>query len=45
VMRSEEPRLPPGYWLDRGDPDIWSLRRSEGWIVPTSVPKEPPGRP
>jgi hypothetical protein len=33
VMRSEEPRLPPGYWLDRGDPDIWSLRRSEGWIV------------
>jgi hypothetical protein len=33
VIRSEEPRLPPGYWLDRSDPDIWSLRRSEGWIV------------
>jgi hypothetical protein len=33
VMGSEESRLPPGYWLDRSDPDIWSLRRSEGWIV------------
>jgi hypothetical protein len=33
VMGAEEPRLPPGCWLDRSDPDIWSLRRSERWIV------------
>jgi hypothetical protein len=32
-MRSEEPRLPPGYRLDRSDPDVWALRRSEGWVV------------
>jgi hypothetical protein len=32
-MRSEEPRLPPGYRLDRSDPDVWTLRRSEGWVV------------
>jgi hypothetical protein len=32
-MRSEEPRLPPGYWLDRSDPDLWTLRRSEDWVV------------
>jgi hypothetical protein len=30
---SEEPRLPPGYWLDISDPDVWTLRRSEGWVV------------
>jgi hypothetical protein len=33
-MGSEgEPRLPPGYRLDRSDPDVWALRRSEGWVV------------
>jgi hypothetical protein len=29
----QEPRLPRGYWLDRSDPDVWSLRRPEGWVV------------
>ena len=29
----EEPRLPPGYKLDRSDPDLWTLRRPEGWAV------------
>jgi hypothetical protein len=33
MMRSEEPRLPPGYLLDRSDPDVWALRRPEGWVV------------
>jgi hypothetical protein len=28
-----EPRLPPGYRLDRSDPDVWSLRRAEGGVV------------
>jgi hypothetical protein len=28
-----EPRLPPGYRLDRSDPDVWALRRSGGWVV------------
>jgi hypothetical protein len=32
-MGSEEPHLPPGYRLDRSDPDVWTLRRSEGWAV------------
>jgi hypothetical protein len=32
-MRSEDPRLPPGYRLDRSDPELWALRRSEGWVV------------
>jgi hypothetical protein len=32
-MCSGEPRLPLGYWLDRSDPDVWTLRRSEGWVV------------
>jgi hypothetical protein len=32
-MGLEEPRLPPGYQLDRSDPDIWALRRPEGWAV------------
>jgi hypothetical protein len=26
-------RLPPGYRLDRSDPDVWALRRPEGWVV------------
>ena len=30
---SEELRLPSGYWLDRSDPDVWTLRRPEGWVV------------
>ena len=30
---SEEPRLPPGYRLDRSDPDVCALRRPEGWVV------------
>jgi hypothetical protein len=30
---SEELRLPPGYHLDRSDPDVWALRRPEGWVV------------
>jgi hypothetical protein len=25
--------LPPGYRLDRGDPDVWTLRRPKGWVV------------
>lgn len=29
----EEPRLPPGYRLNRSDPDMRTLRRTEGWIV------------
>jgi hypothetical protein len=32
-MRPEEPRLSPGYRLDRSDPDVWALRRPEGWVV------------
>ena len=32
-MRPEEPYLPPGYRLDKSDPDIWALRRAEGWVV------------
>jgi hypothetical protein len=33
VNGSEELRLPPGYRLDRSDPDVWTLRRPEGWVV------------
>jgi hypothetical protein len=33
VTGSDEPRLPPGYRLDRSDPDVWTLRRSKGWMV------------
>jgi hypothetical protein len=33
VIGPEEPRLPPGYRLDRSDPDLWTLRRPEGWVV------------
>ena len=29
----EELHLPLGYWLDRSDPDVWTLRRPEGWVV------------
>jgi hypothetical protein len=29
----EELRLPPGYRLDRSDPDVWTLRRPGSWIV------------
>ena len=25
--------LPLGYRLDRSDPDVWTLRRPEGWAV------------
>jgi hypothetical protein len=32
-MGTEELRLPPGYWLDRSDPDVVALRRPEGWVV------------
>ena len=28
-----EPNLPPGYRLDRGDPEVWALRRVGGWVV------------
>jgi hypothetical protein len=34
VIGSEgAPRLPPGYRLDISDPDVWALRRPEGWVV------------
>jgi hypothetical protein len=33
VTGSEELRLPPGYRLDMSDPDVWALRRPEGWVV------------
>jgi hypothetical protein len=34
VMGSEgEPRLPPGYRLDRSDSDVWALLRAQGWVV------------
>jgi hypothetical protein len=33
VTDREELRLPPGYRLDRSDPDLWALRRYEGWVV------------
>jgi hypothetical protein len=28
-----EIHLPPGYRLDWSDPDVWALRRPEGWVV------------
>ncbi len=28
-----EPCLPPGYRLDKSDPDVWALRRPGGWVV------------
>lgn len=33
VTGSQELRLPPGYRLDRSDPDVWTLRRPAGWVV------------
>ena len=30
---SEEPRLPPGYALDRSDPDVLVLRCPEGTTI------------
>jgi hypothetical protein len=34
LMRPEDELcLPPGYRLDRSDPDLWALRRPEGWVV------------
>jgi hypothetical protein len=34
VMGSEgELRLPPGYHLDRSDPDVWALLRAQDWAV------------
>jgi hypothetical protein len=32
-MRPEGPHLPPGYQLDKSDPDVWALRRPGGWVV------------
>ena len=34
-MRQPEGKLnlPPGYRLDRSDPDAWALRRAGGWVV------------
>ena len=29
----EEPRLPPGYVLDRSDPDVWVLLCPHGKVV------------
>jgi hypothetical protein len=29
----EEPRLPPGYVLDRSDPDVWVLLSPHGKAV------------
>jgi hypothetical protein len=31
-MGPNELRLPSGYRLDRGDADVWALRRPEGWV-------------
>ena len=28
-----EIHLPPGYRLDWSVPDVWALRRPEGWVV------------
>jgi hypothetical protein len=33
VTDREELRLPPGYRLDRSDPDVWALLRPEGRVV------------
>jgi hypothetical protein len=29
----EEPRLPPGYRVDRSDPDVWVLLCPQGAVV------------
>jgi hypothetical protein len=31
--RMEEPMLPPAYYLDESDPDIFVLRRQDGTVV------------
>jgi hypothetical protein len=41
----EELRLPPGFRLDRSDPDVWALRRPEGGWLPTSASEALPRRP
>jgi hypothetical protein len=33
VTEPKEPNLPPGYRLDKSDPDVWALRRSEGLVA------------
>jgi hypothetical protein len=33
VTDREELVLPPGYRLDSSDPDVWALRRPEGWVL------------
>jgi hypothetical protein len=33
VTGSDELHLPLDYRLDRSDPDLWTLRRPEGWVV------------
>jgi hypothetical protein len=34
TLRPEgKPRLPPGYYLDRSDPDVLVLRSEEGGLV------------
>jgi hypothetical protein len=33
IGQEGELRLPPGYHLDRSDPDVWALRLPEGWVV------------
>jgi hypothetical protein len=33
MNRESQLSLPPGYRLDRSDPDVWVLRRPEGWVV------------
>ena len=25
--------LPPGYRVDKRDPDVWTLRQAGGWVV------------
>ena len=30
---SEEPRLPPGYTLDRSDPDVFVLHCPQGTVI------------
>ena len=46
-MMGPEPdlRLPPGYRLDSSDPDLWALRRYEGWVVAYFSAWALPGRP
>lgn len=32
-MRSTSGTLPPGYRLEEGGPDLWLLRRPDGWPI------------